>query len=320
VTGVAWAKSTQLANLVYLRKLKPGIEAMWSDCIRHIMLISDPDVRARREGELGTALMLALGQSLTLVGRSYGGTWVDPWDCDCQIEELERARLAEREEWEQAQEDLRKRNREARVDFKAGGIPETSALYKKIDAYTAHLSLPFVDVKVGYLKSSLKFRLGVKEGEASAAGELELTSDHMRNKRTADFGIEASTKGEVGPAEVEGKVWTKATVTWADGPGDTVVVKDWDVAGGVDLAASAKIGELAGNTASVQATASYQTSILRGNSAAAEVAFTSTKSESKLKGPDVDTSLPVTTDAGGEKTGEGGGKKVVLWTGKYTTE
>lgn len=309
VAGAAWLQSTGYANAVYREKLKPNLEAMFNDCFRHVMLISDPEIRTRKETELSAALSGFVALSLTCVSQAYDtGEYLDSWDCDCTIEALAQAREREQEAYDQATEQARQKNKLAIKDFNEGAIPETSGLYKKLDTYSSSFSSPFVDAKWGIVKSSLKFKVGGKDKAHGAKAEtsVEVAWDHMRNKTTVTAGLEAAQKVEFadGRIGVEGKVWTKAVVTMDS---DSLAAQDWDVAAGANLTGSVGTGSTAAGSANLQGTVAYETSVMRGNTLSAEVAV-------------VGAATIIGKDDAKEGYGVSLPKKLTLWSGKYTSE
>jgi len=309
IASRAWLEATEFANAQYLRKLKPNLEAMYRDCFRHVMLISDPDVRRRKESELTSALSAGISLSMTYVVQAYDiAHYTEPWSCDCSLDELQAARDRAQEALDEAAVQQRRRDRAASKEFKEGGIPESSGLYKKLDAYSATFSTPFCEGKIGIVKSSLKFKIGVKDkpNGAKAEATFEIASDHMRNKTTITGGLEASQKVETmdGRVGVEAKVWTKAVVTVDS---DSHVMQDWDVLAGASASGSVGTGNKALGSAAVQGTVAYETSVMHGNTLSAEVAALGTAT---LIGAE-----DARKDYGVKHT-----EKLTLWSGKYKLE
>jgi tetratricopeptide (TPR) repeat protein len=310
IASRAWLEATEFANAQYLRKLKPNLEAMYRDCFRHVMLISDPVVRRRKESELSAALSAGISLSMTYVVQAYDiAHYTEPWSCDCSIDELQEAREREQQAFDDAVEQQRQLNKVARKEFKEGGIPETSGLYKKLDAYSETFSIPpFVEGKIGIVKSSLKFKIPLKDKAHGAEAEvnLEISADHMRNKTTVTGGLEASEKIEAGDGHVgvEAKVWTKAVVTVDS---DSLAVKDWDALGGASLTGSVTTGDTSVGSVNLQSMVAYETSVMHGSAFSGEVAAIVTAS---------DLTEQLAKKDGGEKHTE----KFTLWNGKYILE
>ena len=309
IASRAWLEATEFANAQYLRKLKPNLEAMYRDCFRHVMLISDPIIRRRKESELSSALSGGLSLSMTYVVQAYDiASYTEPWSCDCSIDELREAREREQQALDEATELQRQANKAARKEFLEGGIPESSGLYKKLDAYSATFSTPFCEGKIGIVKSSLKFKISLKDKPNGAKAEvsLEIASDHMRNKTTVTGGLEASQKIETGDGRVgvEAKVWTKAVVTLDS---DSHAMQDWDALAGASLSGTVGTGNTAVGSANLQGTVAYETSVMHGSALSGEVAVIATATligEGDAK-----------KDHGVKHT-----EKLTLWNGKYILE
>lgn len=310
IASRGWLEATEFANAQYLRKLKPNLEAMYRDCFRHVLLISDPVIRRRKEGELSSALSGAVALSTGCVAQAYGtGSYHQPWSCDCSLEGLEAAREQEQQTYDEATERQRQANKTARKDFREGIIPETSGLYQKLDAYSETFSIPpFVEGKIGLVKSSLKFTIPLKDKVHGASAEvsLEISADHLRNKTTVTGGLEASEKIEAGDGHVgvEGKVWTKTVVTVDS---DSLAVQDWDARAGASLTGTASTGQTSTGTVDLQTTVAYETSVMHGSEFSGEVAAIVTASQL--------TEQLAKKDSGKEHT-----QKFILWDGKYILE
>jgi tetratricopeptide (TPR) repeat protein len=270
VTSQSWLKATEMANAEYLRRLKPNLEAMYADCMRHIMLISDPDVRTAQENDLVTSLLVFVNETMTDVMKAYAGKYIEPWDCGCNIEELEKARVKEQQEYLDELAKAQQAANTARKDLKEGVIPETSALYKKIDSYSAVFKVLCVEGKIGTLKSSLKFVVAEKTptGE-KAGGSLEIGRDHQRQTTTVAAGVEASQTAGGDRASVTGKVWANTVLT----VDDEWRVRDWDIAAGASLTGSVGVGQVGGNSVNLEGSAAFETSVNHGSSLSGSVAL-----------------------------------------------
>jgi hypothetical protein len=70
-----------------VQKIKPNAEAFYYDVFRHVALISDPDVRSRKDADLRRAIYSALVNALQLVGAAHGSfTYHPEWECGCNIQ------------------------------------------------------------------------------------------------------------------------------------------------------------------------------------------------------------------------------------------
>ena len=315
VTSQEWLKATEMANAEYLRRLKPNLEAMYADCMRHIMLISDPDVRTAQENDLVASLLAFVNETMTDVMKAYAGKYIEPWACGCNIEELEQARVKEQQEYLDEVAKAQQAANRARRDLKEGVIPETSALYKKIDSYSAVFKVLFVEAKIGTLKSSLKFVVtGKTETGEKAGGSLEIGRDHQRQTTTVTGGVEASQKVGGDQASITGKVWSNAVLT----VDDEWRVRDWDVAGGASLTGSVGVGQVAGNSVNLEGTVAFETSVNHGSSLSGSVAVVAKASGdspfSVLDALPVDVGLSSGDASRGLKPPP---MKYTVWNGKY---
>lgn len=272
ISSSAWAQTATIANSQYLRKLKPNLEAMYSDCIRHLLLISDPDVRTTEESGLMTSFTNLETRILNIVAQGYGGSYLEPWSCDCDIDALVAARAAEAAEFEAAQAEQRAKNLKGKDDFYKKVIPDTSALYKRMDQYSATYQLLFIEFKVGVFRSEVAVKLDTPnpKGGPTAGFNLKVVMDDLSNQVTVKGGIEASEKAESkdGRLSISGKVYTEGFITL---DGTSLAVQDWDVAAGATLSGSVGTGERVGGAASVEGTVTYEASVMRGNSLSADL-------------------------------------------------
>jgi len=139
----AFGSATNVASTSYVNKIKPIAEDYYYDVIRHVGLISDPDVRDAKDADLKHNINSALVQALSTVLSAHGSFHhYDDWDCGCSEEGLAAARKAEREEFEQAEEERIARNKAGKAVFDSKDIPPSTPLWKKLDAFGADLNIP----------------------------------------------------------------------------------------------------------------------------------------------------------------------------------
>jgi hypothetical protein len=314
VSSHSWAQTTLIANVTYLRELKPNIEAMYADCMRHVMMISDPDVRAMQENVVLTSVLAFVNDSMTQVLKGYEGEYLEPWACECDIDALVEAREADQKAYDAAAEAARKKNKAARADFRKGVIPETSKLYQQIDKYSATLDFFVMQIKVGVLKSELKYRIPLKGKVGGPTGEISLgfVFDHMRETTTITGGLEAGAKLQTASegASLAGKVWTNVVLTLDN----EMVVRDFDWAAGASVTGTIGTGKMSDvGSAALQGTVAYETSVMRGSKFTAEVAA--------VASTDVDWARPPELKELKKTTGLGLGlkeqAKYPVWKGTY---
>ncbi len=229
----AFGSATNVAVTAYMGKIKPKAEAYYYDVIRHVALISDPEVRSRKDSELRRAIHSALVSALSTVGAAHGSFKYHPeWECGCNEGNLLREREAELAAREEEENERLKRNKAAKAAFDSGEIPDSTPLFKKLDAYgfdfdyfffkgrmsCAYTQVEF-DLTIPFIPGAPQITLGQKVSEFTGAG-------------TYDQGIKVSIKGGEG---VKAYVNLSSSVT-TDGQGE---VKDYSVTAATGLSVSA---------------------------------------------------------------------------------
>jgi len=139
----AFGSATNVATTAYVSRIKPMAEAYYYDVIRHVGLISDPDVRDQKDADLRQNINSALTQALSTVQSAYGFRYYKKWDCTyCSAEAVEAERKAEREQFEQAEEERIARNKAGKAAFDSKDIPPSTPLWKKLDGFGTDLNIP----------------------------------------------------------------------------------------------------------------------------------------------------------------------------------
>jgi tetratricopeptide (TPR) repeat protein len=78
----AFGSATNVATTNYVSEIKPKAEAFYYDVIRHVALISDLEVRSRKDSELRRSIHSALVSALSTVGAAHGSFKYHPeWEC-----------------------------------------------------------------------------------------------------------------------------------------------------------------------------------------------------------------------------------------------
>lgn len=143
--ATAFGSATNVTSYAYVNKIKPMAEAYYYDVIRHVGLISDPEVRDAMEAELRRNINSALVQALSTVLAAHASfRHYDDWDCGCSAESFSQARAAEREAFERAEEERMARYKAGKAVFDSKDIPESTPLWKKLDSYGTDLNIPGV--------------------------------------------------------------------------------------------------------------------------------------------------------------------------------
>ena len=233
---VAFGSATQLACTAYMKEIKPNAEAYYYDVIRHVALITDPDVRDQKEAELRKSIYGALTQALNAVAAAHGSfKHHDEWDCGCNLQSL----LQQREEEQAArreEENARiRRNKNAKLRFESGEIPESTPLYKKLDAYGFDFDYFFFKGRMSCARTVVHFNL-----KLPVPGSPELFASQSISEFTGAATYGQGIKVSVGAGEGDVKAGAylnlSSSVT-TDGQG---VVKDYSVTAGTGLSVSAR--------------------------------------------------------------------------------
>jgi hypothetical protein len=230
----AFGSATNIATTAYVQKIKPKAEAFYYDVIRHIGLISDANVRDRKESELRRAIYSALVSSLQLVGAAHGSFKYHPeWECGCDLADL----LRQREDEEKANKDEENarimRNKAAKLAFDSGEIPESSPLWKKLDSFGSKVDLGFISWKVTCARTVVNFKLTVPFVPGSPQVFASQEVSEFTGAGKYDQGIKVSLKAGEG---VKAYFGLSSSVT-TSGEG---MVKDYSVTAATGLSISAK--------------------------------------------------------------------------------
>lgn len=230
----AFGSATNVATVAYVQKIKPKAEAFYYDVIRHVGLISDPEVRDRKDADLRRAVYSALVNALQTVGAAHGSFKYHPeWECHCDLQGLQRQR-EEEEKAKEAEENARiERNKAAKLAFDSGEIPESSPLWKRLDNYGSRVDLFFISWKVTCARTVVKLNLTVPlvPGSPNVFASKEVSEFTGAGK--FDQGIKVSVKAGEG---VKGYFSVSSSVT-TSGEG---VVKDYSVTAATGLSVSGK--------------------------------------------------------------------------------
>ncbi|NLD38300.1 MAG: tetratricopeptide repeat protein [Desulfatiglans sp.] len=149
---VAFGSAANLTAINYTQKIKPTIEAYYYDVIRHVALISDPEVRQ--------SIYSAMVYSLSIVGAAHSSfEYHDEWDCNCDIASLLQQREMEAEERRKEENDLLQANKAAKKVFDSGEIPESTPLFKKIDGYGFDFNYFFFKCRMSPARTTVKFNM-----------------------------------------------------------------------------------------------------------------------------------------------------------------
>ena len=248
IEETGFGSATNVASVAYEQKIKPMVEAYYYDVFRHVAMISDPEVRNQKNGELNGALRAALNKALTTVLIAHASfSYSEEWDCSCDLEALLAAREKEKEE-EDAEENARiERNKAAKAVFDSGEIPESSPIFKRLDEYVDEYNFGLIKVRsscartvieanTDFLPNNLPFKFKYSSSESEFTGAI-----------TRNAGVKVGLEKEIGAGKVSANLNLDISVS-SDGNG---VLKNYSVTGGVD--ATVKVGNFSAS-AGAQAT------------------------------------------------------------------
>ncbi|MEW6549318.1 MAG: hypothetical protein AB1407_07655 [Spirochaetota bacterium] len=243
VAEVAWNQATSVASVNYLRKIKPQAEAYYYDVLRHLALISDPEVRSRKEQAFKASIDQAVHWGLCTVLTAFGSLrYSDEWDCDCDIKALTAQREEERKALEHEENQRIERSMAAKKRFESGEIPDSSPLFKKLDAYGTDLDIPFIPFLSGRISCAktvvrLDFKLPLAGSPSFSGGWAESA---FTGATTYSGGVSVSLSADTRLGQASAALSTKLSID-VDGRG---VVSDYSVTGGAKVGLSGKAGEL----------------------------------------------------------------------------
>lgn len=224
----AWKQATQVAANAYSDKIKPRAERFYYDVVRHIALISDPQVREKKNREFEQMLHFGVYQALShVLGAFASCDYVEEWDCHCDVGSLLADAEREDKEIDRIQEERRAREQEAKLRFTTGQIPESTPLFQKLDAYGTDLNIPFIPFLSGRV-SCARTNLALSAELPTALSpkiDYTFTQSGLTGATTHGGGIEIGVKTEGGPAEISATLNVRGSVA-LDGKG---VVSDYSV-------------------------------------------------------------------------------------------
>lgn len=250
---VGWFQATQAAVMTYQQKIKPYAEKMYNDCMKHVILISDDEIRQQIEDKLQLSLFSSLVPMLEAVYKAHSFT-IPIGDCDCNIEAIIAQKKKEQEERDKLANEQIKRNMEAKKRFERGELDENSSYYQKIiKPYEVKINTPFVQGVVGPYKSGFKVKIDIPG--VPPVLEFGKMENHIRNTTSYNGGIEVKS----GPM----KAFLKFSAT-QDSNGN-FSANDVDILGG---------GELSFSKACSKITAGMEASALRGTKSYVNYEFT----------------------------------------------
>lgn len=250
--------------------------------IRHVAMISDPEIRKQKDMELKSSVNGALMWSLQTVLLAHGSfSYDDEWDCDCDVEALLRQREAEQAALDAAENERIARNKAAKAMFDSGEIPESSSLFEKLDAFGTDLKIPFIPFLSGRI-SCARTVVKLDTDVLPIPGIAKLFGSMTRSENTGATryagGLEVGLSAKAGAASVGANLGLSGSVS-TDGSGN---VRDYSVTPSTSLSVS---------VGGASASASAQVTVGRGSDGSATVRdysmTTSAEYSSTVSGADV---------------------------------
>jgi hypothetical protein len=234
----AFGSAANMSATAYMQKIQPNAEAYYYDVFRHVALISDPEVRARKDAELRQAIYAELVYALSMVGTAHGSfKYHDEWDCSCSLEQLLQQRQMEEEAMREEENARIMRNKAAKLAFESGEIPESTPLFKQIDGYGFDFDYFFFKGRMSPARTVVHFNL-----KLPVPGSPELFASQSISEFTGAAtygqGIKVTLGAEQGGVKAGAYFNLSSSVT-TDGQG---VVKDYSVTAGTGLTVSGKDG------------------------------------------------------------------------------
>lgn len=247
IQETGFGSATNVVATTYMQRFKPNVEAYYYDVFRHIAMISDPDVRQKKDADLRNSINQAVTWYLNTVMAAHGSfKYYDDWDCGCSLEELLAAREAEEKAME-AEENARiARNKAAKAVFDSGEIPESSPLFRKLDSYVDEYQLGLVKVRASCARTTVEVNTEwlSKAFNLPASFSYKSTTSEFTGASTSTAGLKVGIEKKVGEANVNANVNLSVSVS-SDGNG---VVKDYSVTAGASAGVSVKGYSVSGGT------------------------------------------------------------------------
>ncbi|MDD3998350.1 MAG: hypothetical protein PHH86_11630, partial [Sphaerochaetaceae bacterium] len=201
ISSSYWNQATSFASVQYMKKIKPYAEQFYHDVFRHVALISDPEVRDRKDKELRSTIDQMVLMGLESVLMAYGAFDYLPQPEACENDQTRIKQI------EAAEEQRKAKNNYEKKRFESGDIPPSSPLFKKLDAYGTDLDIPFVTIsgRISCARTDLKlgFDLPFK---GNPGLDYQYTKNNFTGKSMHDGSLSYRFSGEKGNASIDAKV------------------------------------------------------------------------------------------------------------------
>jgi hypothetical protein len=197
VKNIAYNELTAAADEAYLKKVKYYAEKVYQDCMGHIMLITDQDVRKSLEDRLHAQVLRALYDALdhVLLSRKVI-QWEDPFEkCGCPLPEQaeEERRIAA--EQELASKEHASNDETARKLFEFNELSTHSPMYEKaLREYGAEITTISFNGSIRANQSGFSVNIGLNQDSKSSVVQFGNMSGYFRNATTVDGGFIMTAK------------------------------------------------------------------------------------------------------------------------------
>lgn len=157
IEETGFGSATNVVSSIYMQNFKPTVERYYYDVFRHVALISDPEVRDKKDADLRNSINQAVTWYLQTVLIAHGSfSYSEDWDCGCDLEQLLAAREAEDKAFEEEENARIARNKVAKAVFDSGEIPESSQLFKKLDAFVDVYNFGLVKIRASCARTVIE--------------------------------------------------------------------------------------------------------------------------------------------------------------------
>jgi hypothetical protein len=226
------------------KKLERYIPKMYQAAMKHLVYISDTEVRRKQEEKLIGTIASGLQTAIQNVLTAYGIGWpLDPRRCDCNLEELENMRAALAEQEREIGNAMIERQKAKKNAFKNGDIDQNSSFYKDhIKKYEYSIDLIFIkyrtndhftvkDVSIwtpfgsmdhssfrnhisGQRKVSCDVSLGLDAGAVKGEGRFgySYVRDRNGNIHPDDLDVRAGLSASVGKGPISASAGVSASL------------------------------------------------------------------------------------------------------------
>jgi hypothetical protein len=230
-----FGSTTNVVSVAYVQKIKPMAEAYYYDVIRHVGLISDPEVRNQKDADLKSSINSSLWWALQTVLIAHGSfSYSDDWDCDCDLVDILRQREGEQAAKDEEENARIARNKIAKARFDSKEIPESSQLWKRLDDYGVDFDYFFFKGRMSCARTVVNFKVNLP-----IPGSPELFASQSISELTGAGTYGQGVKIGIGTKEENVKVGAYLSLSSSvttDGQG---VVKDYSVTAGTGLSVKA---------------------------------------------------------------------------------